>query len=403
MRCYSRPSAHEASHDSHQELFLANVETQVRREPSGRTAFPNFQSSLSQVIYCYFNIFTVPDHSVSFKAKRARSSSHGREPASPLSPCLVHRSPSSSHADGNIPRRLLERRPSLPNSPPLDTTGRPLATVPLRSCCPDCMEITEECLKEGEAWVERFTRGARRRRNSSASESDSGFTPVESKHHGHKDVAVVRLGSSASITVDEVDQRRKSREIDPNTLGSASSPINVPSAHSVSAIVEEDEDQLFPLPSPRRSPNSSPANSATPSPNASSCQLGESPNNIPDEGILATSFTRKGRCEKGLLTPEADGELLPSAPKCVPPEDALPTPVSPPYATPIDLPSPVSCDSPPSPVSTRSKSHSRSPERTRPKERRPSFGANVLRATGDMLKGVSLGNPGSTVTSGLSV
>ncbi|KAE9411191.1 hypothetical protein BT96DRAFT_1670 [Gymnopus androsaceus JB14] len=299
---------------------------------------------------------------LNFKAKPARSSSRGREPTSPLSPCLVHRSPSSSRIESVSPRKL-ERRPSLPNSPPLDVLGKPLVTIPLRSCCTDCVTITEECLKEGEAWVEKFTRGARRRRNSSA-DSDCGFTPVASTHHGHKDVAVIRLGSSASITVDEVDRRRRSREIEPDSsTGTSSSPINIPTAHS--AIIEEDEDQLFPLPSPRRSPNSSPANSASPSPNSSSYHLSQPVSNesakIPEEGILAKSIMRKGRCEKGFLTAEAaPGPLLPSESVCISSEDdALPSPVespdalSSPSTAVVDSPSPVSSDPPLTPVSPR--------------------------------------------------
>ncbi|GAW02473.1 hypothetical protein LENED_004131 [Lentinula edodes] len=218
-----------------------------------------------------------------FKAKTSRSSSRGRDPTIPLSPCLVHRSPSSSCAE--------------------DNAGKPLPTIPLRSCCPDCVSITEECLKEGEAWIEKFTRGARRRRSSSG-ESDCGFTPVASMHQGHKDIAVVRLGSSASINVDEVDKRRRSREIDAVPDFLATSPSSPPiTPHVPSAIIEEDEDQLFPLPSPRRSPNSSPANSTSaspmPSPNASSSHLSPAASSnfptIPEEGILAKSLMRKGR------------------------------------------------------------------------------------------------------------
>ncbi|KAJ3906792.1 hypothetical protein F5879DRAFT_920364 [Lentinula edodes] len=211
------------------------------------------------------------------------------------------KSPSSSCAEG-VPHRKLERRPSLPSSPLLDNAGKPLPTIPLRSCCPDCVSITEECLKEGEAWIEKFTRGARRRRSSSG-ESDCGFTPVASMHQGHKDIAVVRLGSSASINVDEVDKRRRSREIDAVPDFLATSPSSPPiTPHVPSAIIEEDEDQLFPLPSPRRSPNSSPANSTSaspmPSPNASSSHLSPAASSnsptIPEEGILAKSLMRKG-------------------------------------------------------------------------------------------------------------
>ncbi|KAJ3724868.1 hypothetical protein C8R42DRAFT_662822 [Lentinula raphanica] len=356
-----------------------------------------------------------------FKAKPSRSTSRGREPVSPLSPCLVHRSPSSPSAD-DVPHRKLERRPSLP-SPSLVDKGKPLPTIPLRSCCPDCVSTMEECLKKGEAWVEKFTRGARRRRSSS-SDSDCGFTPVASTHHDDKDVAVVRVGISASITVDEVDKRRRSRELDtyPDfmTHGVSVSPSSSPVVpHVPSAIIEEDEDQLFPLPSPRRSPNASPANSSSaspmPSPNGSTSQLSsvsasKEPPKIPEEGILAKSLMRKGRCEKGLLTPEADiGPALPSISHSVlanevsPPSPFSPSDTTPPSsATPATfVDSPPSTESPnslPSPISPRHpNSHPYLPERSREsptKERRPSLGATMLRATGDVLKGVSF-NSGS--------
>ncbi|KAJ3749025.1 hypothetical protein DFH05DRAFT_629237 [Lentinula detonsa] len=350
-----------------------------------------------------------------FKAKPSRSASRGRDLVSPLSPCLVHRYPSSSLTE-DAPIRKLERRPSLPNSPLVDNTGKPLPTVPLRSCCTDCVLITEESLKEGEAWVEKFTRGARRRRSSSA-DSDCGFTPVASVHQGHKDISVVRVGSSASINVDEVDKRRRSRDVDavPDFLAHVAgiSPSSSPIApHVPSAIIEEDEDQLFPLPSPRRTPNSSPANSSSaspmPSPNASTSHLSSSASKefpkIPEEGILAKSLMRKGRCEKGLLTPEADiAPTLPSILTSIPSEEVSPPSPSlqssdatpPPSAlsdTFFDSPPSVSPEMPPTPTSPYRKYHSRSPERSREsptKERRPSFGTTVLRATGDVLKGVS--------------
>ncbi|KIK67140.1 hypothetical protein GYMLUDRAFT_238473 [Collybiopsis luxurians FD-317 M1] len=334
------------------------------------------------------------------------------EPTSPLSPCLVHRYPSSPHIDGASPvsPRKLERRSSLPESPILDSR-KPLSTIPLRSCCPDCVSITEECLKEGEAWVEKFTKGARRRRNSSAdSQTDCGFSSIVSSP---QDPTVVRLGSLSSIKVDEVDSKRRSSE---HAAASVirTSPLSSPNTLSSPTIIEEDEDQLFPLPSPRRTPTASPANSATasplPSPNASTSHL---TSEIPEEGILAQSLARKGkgRCEKGFLTPDAEArpslsELSKSVAAICPEEEPLAGTSS----------SVVWVDSPPlSPVPS-TKSHSRSPERRRgsgSKERRPSFGASVLRATGDMLKGISgvgvssggLGSSGSGIgmSNGMSV
>ncbi|KAJ4468128.1 hypothetical protein J3R30DRAFT_3739858 [Lentinula aciculospora] len=373
-----------------------------RRKPSDEESFEEPSSPVLRV--------PIPN----FKAKPARSSSRGRDPTSPLSPCLVHRSPSSSSFTEGVAHRKLERRPSLPNSPVLDNSGKPLPTIPLRSCCPDCVSITEESLKEGEAWVEKFTRGARRRRSSSG-ESDCGFAPVASNHQGHKDIAVVRVGTSASINVDEVDKRRRSRDIDAvpefmETFSPSTSPI---APHVPSAIIEEDEDQLFPLPSPRRSPNSSPVNSSSgspmPSPNTSTSHLSSaSPTEsakIPEEGILAKSLMRKGRCEKGLLTPEADAgpTLSPAAISVYSPE-ALSLSSSASSATFVDLSPTVSQNLPTTPPSVHHTSHSRSPvRRSEPhtKQRHPSFGATMLRATSDVLRGVSF-NTG-TLHGGMSV
>ncbi|KAF5389376.1 hypothetical protein D9757_004264 [Collybiopsis confluens] len=296
-----------------------------------------------------------------FKATKPLTSPRSEQPPSP---CLVHRTPSS-------PRRL-DRRPSLPTSPVLDITGKQLPTVPLRSCCPDCVSITEESLKEGEAWVEKFTKGARRRRNSSVdSQTDC-------------DSVIVRL---ASIKVDEVDTKRHSGEIAAPRLSPRSSPV-ILSSPNTATIIEEEEDQLFPLPSPRRTPNASPANSATPSPlpspSASTSHLSsaQSPD-IPDEGILAQSLTRKGRYGQRLLAP--DEPTL-----SISPQPAVETQT-------IPLASETPSTLIESPPSSPRKSHSISPERRRSsgtKERRPSFGASVLRATGDMLKGISGVSPG---------
>lgn len=246
----------------------------------------------------------------------------------PLSPCLVHRSPSSS-SQSPTKQRQITRRPSLP-SIHSEHLGKPLTTIPLRDCCTTCLTVTEECLKEGEHWEEKFSRGARRRRSSSVSSDDfsmpqpssplksCGFTPVEAKA-GFVKVGVVasRTNSHPSINVDEVDRRRRSGE----HPRAASDPIPVTEATSPSfsayPIKEEDEDQLFPLPSPRRSNSNSPASSLTPSPvpspTASVLRLklkaaSSSHDSLPtwsgsDEGIIPHSLARSGRCEKGLLTP----------------------------------------------------------------------------------------------------
>ncbi|KAF8873085.1 hypothetical protein BD779DRAFT_1571188 [Infundibulicybe gibba] len=211
-------------------------------------------------------VFKVP--LPSFARKSSRSPNRGRPQSSsppapkPLSPCLVHRSPLTAPTS---PRHL-------PTPPHSKEPGA--LTVPLRACCPDCVPITEESLKEGSLWQEKFTRGARRRRSSSLDESMSSSRIPQSR----VDVPPVATPASRfSITVDEVDKRRKSQEFTEGDIRehlAASSPL--------------------PSPSPRRSPNASPspsrnvspshsltpspANSASPSPvpspNASTSCLG---------------------------------------------------------------------------------------------------------------------------------
>lgn len=287
----------------------------------------------------------------------AKSRSPSRSPGpptAPLPPCLVHRSlpPSSPPLE---PRRVFTRRPSLPLSLPSPVK---LVTVPLRACCPDCIHITEECMREGDLWKEKFSRGARRRRSASldtgpivavqvqntpalsTSTSNpslrSGFAAVACPN-GKEALVSSSFPRAFSITVDEVDKRRKSQEFtdadvdrvyqESISRGDKRSPTKVsfPPKVSASPIEEEDEDQLFPLPSPRRSPNASPSpsvnSSPSPSPNASTSCLGaaalasasrDSLKSVDD--VLGRSLTRKGRCEKGLLTPEiVDNALQPMA------------------------------------------------------------------------------------------
>ncbi|KDQ52965.1 hypothetical protein JAAARDRAFT_61551 [Jaapia argillacea MUCL 33604] len=224
----------------------------------------------------------------------------------PMPPCLVHHEPGSPRSP---PARHIRRTSTTTAS----TSPRPDAVIiPLRACCPDCYPITEESLKEGDEWKEKFTRGARRRRSaSSGSETSSWEPPVNgARAHHHTDCPSSGPGITAIkvINVDEVDKRRRSQDhleddeyrrnavivhaqkpslslsscssrrsaSDPGAaggggyFGSCASETGQPGARR-SPIQEEDEDQLFPLPSPRRSPSASP--SPTPSPNGSSSCL----------------------------------------------------------------------------------------------------------------------------------
>jgi hypothetical protein len=250
----------------------------------------------------------------------SKSRSPTRDHAQPLSPCLVHRQSTSTSTSPTRPTPA--RRTSLTMSPRTD-----VVTIPLRSCCNNCVHITEESLREGIEWREKFSRSARRRRSTSL--DSSGFSAIcESPEAGSK------FSAKLAINVDEVDKRRKSQELEENheresSASSSSSDLkdflgegSFPSKQvtQVTPIVEEDDDdQLFPLPSPRRSPTSSPG----PSPAASlSClRASISRDSLPISVRGSTSscedsdsYVGKGRCTKGLLTPDTS----PSIPVHVP-------------------------------------------------------------------------------------
>ncbi|CAA7267749.1 unnamed protein product [Cyclocybe aegerita] len=126
-----------------------------------------------------------------FRRRSSRSPTRGRSAsASPVVPtklpsCLVHRAPSSSPT---ITRRMPlspVRRPSLPPNH-IDAhhqRRKDEMTVPLRDCCHECERITEEPLKEGDTWQEKFSRAAKRRRSTSLDYQDmvrSGMLPPRS-------------------------------------------------------------------------------------------------------------------------------------------------------------------------------------------------------------------------------
>lgn len=150
------------------------------------------------------------------------------------------------------PRRHV-RRPSLPLSPRPDA-----ATVPLRDCCRECYPITEECVKEGVAWEEKFTRAARRRRNSSAD------THAQAHFQRHRKVCDDIPGFGTVVSVDEVDRRHgtssaaapapEADDSEAGLLPSFSRRLQLADAPvGAGPIAEEAEDELFPLPSPSAS------------------------------------------------------------------------------------------------------------------------------------------------------
>lgn len=228
----------------------------------------------------------------------------------PLSPCLVHRSPSGISAISQAAPGSSQspRRPRRTAS--LSPSRSDLVTIPLRPCCAGCEAVTEACLSQGETWTEHFSRSARRRRSLSTDEGPRTIT-VE----GSVAAASFGLGRGHPISVDEVDKRRRSSDsvvtasmwlneegqnVMVNMQGSSSLPripnLAMPSTPRIPEEddAEDDEDQLFPLPSPRRSPGASPA----PSPSTSTSCIGicrPSGSPVPSNSSLVSLGTKMNK------------------------------------------------------------------------------------------------------------
>lgn len=277
-----------------------------------------------------------------------------------LTPCLVHRDLSTSPVvPGKVP--CSPTRPSLP----IYHRRKEDVTVPLRECCQSCERITEECLEKGEHWQEKFSKGAKRRRSVSLDQYNSLTTATfstlcmskcdkaskDSSEAVGDDPEFERRPCNFSITVDEVDKRRKSfdlgtdqnkvsiqcDETEPLFPGSSSTlqfhlrDASYSSASSTnttttteelvpdfdskhrlrsSPIEEEDEAELFPL--PRRTPSGTPSPAPSPhgstscltssipgiqfldrSGSASSKESFSSRNSVSQESLLKASLSRK--------------------------------------------------------------------------------------------------------------
>ena len=282
-------------------------------------------------------------------------------------------------------------------------------TIPLRSCCLDCYPITEECLKEGSAWQEKFTRGARRLRNSS---SDSG-SPTFSAYRSRRKVSDDLPGfDQMLLQVDEVERLRKTTVESSSSLedeGSSSSstsndetpPSPIPPSlkrrtdsqvtMDISTLIkplpisppiqEEDEDQLFPLP---RSPHRTPI----PSPNPSSTNLVKDAKNMSD--LL-------GRLHVSGSDPDNVPALSPSSPSASAssssPEISLATPSLshnlPFFSSSPNTSIPLSASPPSTPNLHRVTSADRSPWK-KPTIHIPTA-SSLLKTGADVLKGLSMG------------
>ncbi|KAG9307952.1 hypothetical protein JVU11DRAFT_12827 [Chiua virens] len=181
----------------------------------------------------------------------------------PLPPCLVHRPhlPDTSYPHSST----LTRHPRSAQKKLTSPIHPDIVTVPLRPCCAACYSVTEAAFVDGDAWQERFSRAASRRRSQSASDSPRTLTVAGS-------AASASYGAlGVSISVDEIDKRRRSGDVGA-LIDMVRSDPSMAAAHSPSCITpttpripeeedseDEDENELFPLPSPKRTPSVSPA------------------------------------------------------------------------------------------------------------------------------------------------
>ncbi|PCH33174.1 hypothetical protein WOLCODRAFT_159880 [Wolfiporia cocos MD-104 SS10] len=184
------------------------------------------------------------DEHVVFKVSVPSLSIRARSPVrtpealrTPLIPCLVQHDPSS------FPRPM-RRQVSLP--PPAPPHRADVTTVPLRACCPNCVAGTEYALRVGAHWQERFTRGARRRRGSSADSREPARAPL----------ARAVPGFDAVVAVDEVDKRCKTRDTGadgvllPSLARHGSLSRGTTARAGPSTEVFSSDDELSPSPSP---------------------------------------------------------------------------------------------------------------------------------------------------------
>ncbi|PFH48281.1 hypothetical protein AMATHDRAFT_5950 [Amanita thiersii Skay4041] len=396
----------------------------------------------------------------SFMVRASRSPSSASSSPQPLSPCLVHRSPSSASTSPSSSSSISRK---LSSSSSHKKKDRSIVTVPLRACCPDCVPITEECLREGDHWQVKFSRGARRRRSASLDETSTfalgrnsptldliGFNGRAAASTADEDASpstdVPDLPTTRprlTITVDEVDKRRRSLDLvsdedfrrimssvsnrsnepwlPPSSNGSPSSrcfrreyPLsnnnelspNLLSRQTARAspIQEEDEDQLFPLPSPRRTPSASPSSSLNldPSPKVSPAPspLSSTRSTPAPSPTGSTSCLGASLVKTGTAAPPDEPILDPSLRRKTPkPQD--PTSDMAPRITAKDLndqDSPLHHNVPPLPVAYTPQciptlspitSSPDSPKANSPSNRakKPSFSLPFLKAGADALKG----------------
>ncbi|KAH9947361.1 hypothetical protein B0H21DRAFT_789958 [Amylocystis lapponica] len=248
------------------------------------------------------------------------------EAREPLVPCIVN-----SQTSPVVPHPRPTRRASDATLPRPDCL-----TVPLRKCCVNCIHSTEECLKEGVAWKEHFTRGAERLRNSSV---DSPRRPLRHR------LCEFMPGFDTIVAVDEVDGRNGSRAAEPHPTDLAEVAVD-PNSEEETILAPslsrshmtpqragrtrgtknimhgENDDMLFPL--PRASP---PVPGLQPSsPSASSDKTSDSPR-TPSHDITVHDLPLPAALlydeTFSFDAPDHDTQSEPGAPYASPPASAL--------------------------------------------------------------------------------
>ncbi|KAF8553545.1 hypothetical protein OG21DRAFT_1219920 [Imleria badia] len=172
--------------------------------PSATSAPPEDEENQSHLV------LRVPLPTFSRKPHSAtRSVDH-----TPLPPCLVHRAQQASESScASSPPLARHTRSSRKPSP--SPSRSDIVTVPLRPCCAACQSVTEAALVGGDAWPEYFSRAASRRRSLSTDGSPRTITVAGS-------AASASYGNlGVSISVDEIDKRRRSSDTGPSTTSHA--------------------------------------------------------------------------------------------------------------------------------------------------------------------------------------
>ena len=189
------------------------------------------------------------------------------------------------------PRTPTHRSTTSDNRPPT-----PVQTVPLRDCCEACLASVEKASQSD--YAEHFTKAAARRRRMSETDLPSAVSRPLLPHNVKVDEAEYARSSAGPTPTQACGNR-------PAKGKSLEKPMNyVPPP----TAVEEDEDLLFPLPSPRRTPvNGSPSNH---SPENGTPPVSSSPNLRPVNSLspcaLSKALNETVARQQGGKTPSPD-------------------------------------------------------------------------------------------------